>query len=90
MNFTSSTFLFCFFPISAISYFGVAKINHGKFLNIHLILMSLAFLWWGNVSIPFVLAFSALVYMLGCLIQYSKISGGVDILLVKIGFLFRL
>ena len=76
MNFTSSIFIFFFFPISMISYFLIARINHGKYLNIHLILFSLLFLWWGNVSIPFIFLFSGLVYMLGSLIGYSRNSTG--------------
>lgn len=72
MNFTSSIFLFLFFPFSVISYFLVARIKHGKFLNIHLIILSLIFLWWGEVSLSFIFLFSILVYMLGCLIEYSR------------------
>ena len=72
MNFTSNIFLFVFFPFSVIGYFLISKINKGQWQNLYLILISLLFLWWGNVSLVFILLFSILVYMCGCLIEYSK------------------
>jgi len=87
MNFSSLTFIFCFFPISIILFLLINKFNR-RVADVFLILISYIFYAWSNYYLAlFLFIYSLFVYFVGKKVFHNKPLLIISILLCT-GFLF--
>lgn len=73
MVFSSSTFLFVYFPIVLIIYY----LLHQRYRNTFLFLASLAFYAWGEPKFVLVLIISVFInYVAALLVDIKRVGGG--------------